>query len=401
MQPRDLQPEQFSGYPPEAGKLAVRYLPALRELPLSFAPLLLRELIDYDYKFPAERRALEGELSVLAALSPAAAGEWFQAFAQIQLSPKLENTDWINNPARFGEEESAWLWTTHQLDAFRSAAIAYNDRLQRAATPPPAPLPRLGVAVIGQGVSSWSAPLFRYLRPYGTWFPNVDPRNGLQHLTAALQARAAAHPAPYAHWYIDGGQASDHSPLLTCVSYAALAPLRSALLAFIQSQVRRPGMGPEELRSNLARLEPADLGLQPTDPVLDRFQVKIFTEGSGTQIFATTFAQWTAREVLRRAQPASLLVRYAPRQRQRPMNELLSNDDRAPQLDPPGSLIDADMGAWYQWIDQQRLSGSAQSAFLVWFEGQSQAVAISPNLPRGVQSDSALSLDKLLALATT
>ncbi len=47
----------------------------------------------------------------------------------------------------------------------------------------------------------------------------------------------------------------------------------------------------------MARLSPEDLGMGKSgDPVLDRFQIKLLTEGSGTQIFSTTFAQWTARE---------------------------------------------------------------------------------------------------------
>jgi len=79
-------------------------------------------------------------------------------------------------------------------------------------------------------------------------------------------------------------------------------------------------MGPEFLRTLMARLRPADLGFSAADdPVLDRFQVKLLTEGSGTQIFSTTFTQWAAREALRRAQPHTLLVRFAPRQRQKPM----------------------------------------------------------------------------------
>ena len=117
-------------------------------------------------------------------------------------------------------------------------------------------------------------------------------------------------------------------------------------------------MGPEELRTKLARLLPSDLGIDKAgDPVLDRFQVRLFTEGSGTQIFSTTFAQWTTREALRRAQPLTLLMRFAPRQRQRPMNELLSGSSDNPELDFTGSLIDADMAAYYHWINQQRLSG--------------------------------------------
>ena len=134
--------------------------------------------------------------------------------------------------------------------------------------------------------------------------------------------------------------------------------------------------------------------------MLERFQVKLLTEGSGTQIFSTTFVQWTAREVLRRAQAQTLLVRFAPRQRQRPMNELLSSNGSKPEFDPVGSLVDADMAAYYQWINQQRLPQSEQSSFLVWFEGHNQALVISPSLPRGTESNSPLDLQGLLALAT-
>jgi hypothetical protein len=41
-----------------------------------------------------------------------------------------------------------------------------------------------------------------------------------------------------------------------------------------------------------------------------------------------------------------------------------------PIRDVEGSLIDAEMGAYYTWIHQSRLSGADQSRFLVWFEGQ-------------------------------
>jgi hypothetical protein len=137
------------------------------------------------------------------------------------------------------------------------------------------------------------------------------------------------------------------------------------------------------------------------DAVLDRFKVKLLTEGSGTQIFSTTFAQWTAREVLRRAEALTLLVRFAPRQRQRPMNEMLLSPKANPELDPIGSLVDADMGAYYHWINQQRLPGSERSAFLVWFEGQRQALVISPSLPNGTESSSELDLAQLLSFALT
>lgn len=400
MLPQDLKAEQFAGYPPQARVLAVAHLDALQQLPLSFVPSLLREVIDYDYKFPAERAGIDRELANLSSLSPAQRKDWFQAFSQLSLSAKLEHYDWINQPAQFVEQLSAYLWTTQQLDEFRKAATVYGDRLRAANPPEVLPLRRLGIAVIGQGVATYDAPLFRNLRPHGAYFAGVKADNGLPLLLNAVAARAKAHPVPFSHWYVDGGQPADHSPSLTCVSYQGLAPARAALLENIQTEIKRPGMGPEELRTHLARLAPSDLGMDKAgDEVLDRFQVKLLTEGSGTQIFSTTFAQWTAREALRRAQPLTLLVRFAPRQRQRPMNELLSSGHGNADLDLAGSVVDADMGAYYNWINQQRLPGAEQSAFLVWFEGHSQAVVIGPSIPRGTQSATVADLGELVALA--
>lgn len=403
MLPRDLKPEQFTGYPAEARKLVTGYVGALQRLPLSFVPSLLREVIDYDFKFPVERRAAEKELANLNSLTPEQVDTWFQPFAKIQLSAKLESLDWINGPAQFVEQLSSYLWTTHQLDAFRAAAMGYASRLQAAVPPESPPIPRLGITVVGQGVATYDEALFRKLRPHGAYFKRVKPENGLQQLLGAVAARAKAHPVAYGHWYVDGGQAVDHDPALTCVSYDALEPARTALLRRIRTETDKPGMGPEALRTLMAQLRPTDIGLgkpapgKAEDAVLDRFQLKVLTEGSGTQIFSTTFAQWTAREALRRAQPLTLLVRFAPRQRQKPMNELLSGNSDRIELDPVGSLVDGDMSAYYNWVNQQRLPGAEQSSFLVWFENHGDAVAIGPSVARGTVSNTVLGIGEVLS----
>lgn len=401
MLPSDLKPEQFKGYPPEARKLVAAHVAVLRRLPLSFLPSLLREAIEYDFKFPAERHALEKELANLDALAAEQLKDWLQGFSQIRISSQLEQSDWINAPAQFVEQLSSYLWTTHQLDAFRTAALAYAERLRAVVPSEKPPVPRLGITIIGQGVTANDVPLFRKLLPHGAYFRAVKPENGVQLLLNIAAARAKAHPIPYAHWYIDGGQAAAADPALTCVSYRALEPVRVALSGKIRAEIERPGMGPENLRTVLAQLRPADLGLaNSTGAVLDRFQVKMLTEGSGTQIFSTTFAQWTAREALRRAQPLTLLVRFAPRQRQKPMNEMLSASHEVAELDPLGSLIDADMGAYYNWLNIQRLPGAEQSSFLVWFEGHNEALAIGPAIPRGTESTAAIGLEQLLNWAS-
>ena len=163
MQPAELKPGQFSNYPPEARKLAEHYTGTLAQLPPSFVPSLLREVIEYDYKFPVERRAVEKELQTITTLSTSDRAEWFDGFAQIKLSQQLVNYDWVNSPGQFVEQLSAHLWATHQLDAFRAAAMSYANRLAAANPPEPPPIPRLGISVVGQGVTTYDSPLFRQI----------------------------------------------------------------------------------------------------------------------------------------------------------------------------------------------------------------------------------------------
>jgi hypothetical protein len=400
MQPAELKPEQFSNYPPEARKLAEHYTGTLVQLPPSFVPSLLREVIEYDWKFPVERKAVEKELETITALSPADRAEWFAGFDQIKLSQQLVNYDWVNSPGQFVEQLSAHLWATHQLDAFRAAATSYANRLAAANPPEPPPIPRLGISVIGQGVTTYNDPLFRKLRPHGVHFTQVKPEGALQTMLDVVAERAKAHPVPYAHWYVDGGDEAKYDPALVGVSYRALASARSALTTKMRAEIEKPGMGPEALRTLMARMKAEDIGLNSTangnaDPVMARFQLKVLTEASGTQIFATTFAQWTAREALRRAEPVTLLVRFAPRQKQKPMNEMIAAT--APELDPVGSLVDADFGSYYNYLNQQRLPGADHSSFVVWFEGHNQAVAIGPKWQHNMQSSTPTDLKTLFS----
>jgi hypothetical protein len=400
MLPRELHAEHFAHYRPRAHEVAVANLEILQKLPMSFLPNLLREVIEYDVRFPAERKAIDQQLAVLRDMSAEKFQSWFAPFEQITVDVDLEKFNWVDQPAQFVEQLSAHLWRTHQLDAFRNAATDYQAKLEAATPSHPLPVARLGIAIIGQQVASYDEPLFSNLRQHGTFFDQIKPENGLQLLLNAIAERAGAHPEQYAHWYIDGGLALETGMQLTCVSFAGMDPVRAALLKNMQKEIEKPGMGPEELRTHMSKLTPADLGFDKAgDEALDWFKVKILTEGSGTQIFSTTFAQWTTREALRRAQPLTMLVRFAPRQRQRPMNELLSNSRANTELDPVGSLVDADMAAYYHWINQQRLPGDSQSVFLTWFEDHNQALVVAPTLPRGTKSSSQLNLKQLLALA--
>jgi hypothetical protein len=81
------------------------------------------------------------------------------------------------------------------------------------------------------------------------------------------------------------------------------------------------------------------------------------------------------------------------------MNEMLASSREPAELDPAGSLMDADMGAYYNWLNLQRLTGADRTSAVIWFEGHNQAVAIGPSLPRGTTSTAAATLDQLLSWA--
>jgi hypothetical protein len=396
MLPNQLSPESFAKYPPEARRLATEQIALLRRLPLAYLPLLLRELIVYDWKFPAERNEVNRQFRYLGSLADGQFQSTMSPFTALKLTSQLEQVDWVNNPAVFSEQLSAHLWSTHQIDSFTGAAVEYMKKVTASAPDAPLATHRLGIAVIGQGVAkNDSYRLFRKLRRNGVYYTQVKPA-GIDVLLAAAGKRAESHPAPYGHWYIDGGAALATPAGMTCIAYNALAAPRAAIQARMQKTYEAPVFDPEAFRTMLAQMKPEEAGLS-SDNVLSRFQLSLLTEGSGTQVFSTTFVQWAAREALRRAQPLTMITRYAPRQREKQMNELLAERQHAPELDPQGSLVDADMGAWYTWINQQRLSGDDQSAFLAWFEDHGEAVAIAPKLDRGTTSSAPIDLADLVA----
>lgn len=403
MLPSQLTSHSFSQYPPEARTLAIDKLAIMQRLPPAFVPLLLREVIVYDWKFPAERREIDEQFRYLSSLPSAEFASEMAAFTALQLSPEFENIDWVNRPADFSEKLSAHLWATHQHDAFRSASVEYLDGVRKASRGVEATqtMSRVGLVVIGQGVSVPSIPLFRKLRPMGVHFTNVDPAGGIEDILAAAMDRAAKYPEAFAHWYIDGGRGAVQAayPSLTCVSYSSLDPIRMALVNKMRKIMQPGGGGSEVLRTVLAQITPADLGLpNSTDTaVLDRFRVSMLTEGSGTQLFSTTFVQWSAREALRRAQPTTLVARFAPRQREESMKELLAGAATQAVPDPEGSLVDADMGAYYTYINLQRLPGPERSGFLVWFEGHGEALAIGPSLGKARIDAGRVSLRELVS----
>jgi hypothetical protein len=403
MQPAQLSVQSFQAYPPRGRALAEANLTLLQNLPLGFLPFLLRDVIAFDWKFPYEQGELTRQLDYLRRLleqkgpSLAGANGEMEPFAKLRLSDKLASADWVNQPAQFLEQLSAHLWATRQMDGFREASESYVRKFNTTLPAEQLPEPRLGIAVFGEGASGAEYKLFRKLRRSGVYFSRLNPANGLAAIHEALKARAAAHAVLYAHWCIEGGSILTPLPGFTCVDYDGLAAVRKKLSAIMLSAYESAEFDPEKLRTAMAEVTPEAAGMKDSgDGALERFQLSLLTEGSGTQVYSTTFVQWAAREALRRAHPLTIFTRYAPRQKERTMDELLSGRAKGSAPDWEGSLIDGDMGAFYTWVNMQRLAGADDARFLAWFEGHGEAVAIGPGLKAATEDTAPIEMVGLL-----
>jgi hypothetical protein len=381
MTPAQLTAASFAAYPPEARALAVQHLALLQELPLAVAPAFLREIIVYDWRFPAERRTFERQCAWLESLPADKRAALLAPFRQITLPDALATRDWVASPQPVLEEITAHLWSTSQIDAYRRAA---HDLLTVPADPQAIQQDRTVVVVAGRDAVAPHPELFHKLAPLGVTLRNLQWTAQTPSDLHTLLGRQAPS-APYSHWYIDGGEPWPPAFTPHLLAYPQLRPVRENILERMNRFTHSGPGGPEAMRTQLALLKPSESGADriSADPRMQHFVTTLFTEGSGTQIYSTSFVQWAARETLRRAQPQQLLVRFAPRQRQRTLNQLFDAATNVEVPDPEGSLRDADIGAYYIWLDLLRIADPAHVTFLAWREGQSHAVLISPRAPAG------------------
>lgn len=394
-----LSSASFAAYPPQGRELAISRLAALRQIPVALLPVFLVDLGAYDWKFPVEQQEIIKRID-FAGANPSS----FAGFRNIVVPPGLDSPEKAGDPQRFLAEMTAHLWSSLQMDAYRSAANQFVGMFAATAEPVHPVLPRLVMICVGKDAQAPTYPLFSKLRKFGQMRTNVRAEGAPEALLDLLRQRSESHPMPYTHWYVDGG-----NPLpgfsadgVTQIFYPALRPLNEQILARMKSCIEL-GTGPEVLHRKLADLvQHAPSGNMPlADPRLQHFALSVLTEGSGTQIFGTSFVQWTTREVLRRAQPATLLIRFAPRQRQKSFNAMVAAAASATDLDPDGSLIDADMSAFYAFLELKRLPDEDASAFLVWFEGHSQAFVASRSISAGTVDKSPVTMSRLLSQLTT
>ena len=359
MNPDQLQAESFASYPPEARQFAANHLSLLRRLPLAACPSFLKQVLDLDTSFPAERMALAWQCHHLQALPEPRFSSLVAVLSTISLPQELRVYDWVHDPAGFVTILAAHLWSSGQLDRFRAAAQA----LFAAIPPREDTTGRFAVVVASKELKVPDRTLFRKLSKQGTVLKSFDHASAREEIQQLLLQRAAASKAGYAHWYVDGGEPWTQLPAnadgLLAASYEGLAPLRRRVLERMERALTGSN-GAEQMRDRLFGTSPQQVGIGEVtaDPVLQRFYTELFTQSSGPQIFSTSFVQW---------------------------NELFA--DNAPNTpDLPGSFQDAEMGAYYNWLEMKRITAPGKLTFVALVEDHPFAVVVGRNAPAGAVS---------------
>lgn len=397
MTPETLSAISFASYPSAAQHFATEHLNLLRRLPLAVCPSFLQQVKEFDTLFPAERESLRHQFQSLEKLNAQRFAVITAPLRNLKLSDALQQMDWVATPGRFVTDLSAFLWSSSQLDTFRKAALdLFAEIPARQDT-----TSRLAIVILGQGAVVDSQKILRKLRKNGVYLTSFQHASAWDQMAELAFSRVAARSQEYAHWYVDGG--SSHPVLASAfqrgitISYPELEPVRKRILRRMEDAIASRSGGAEEMRDRLLDTSQLEAGVAAitNDPILQRFYTNLFTQSSGPQIFSTSFVQWTGRELARRAQPETVILRYAPRQQHQDMNAMFA-DAAAHGLDPQGSLRDAEMGAFYHWIEMQRITAPDRLTFIAWVEEHSYAVVCGPGAAAGATSTAPLTLQQTL-----
>jgi hypothetical protein len=260
---------------------------------------------------------------------------------------------------------------------------------------------RLVFVVLGKGARVDGTRVAQKLARNGVTLNALRFDGAWGQMRTAMMAHAEAGSGEYASWYVEGG--SPHPTLAEglertiAVSYAGLAPLREQVLGHMQAMIAK-GSGAEQMHTELTgtTLREAGAAEISNDLVLQRFYTELLTESSGPQIFSTSFVQWTGRELARRVQPETLLLRYTPRQRYREASQMFAETQK-PESDAQGAYRDAEMGAYYNWLEMRRISAPGKLTFVAWVEDRPLAVVLGANAPAGSVCSTAMTLTEAIS----
>ncbi len=276
--------------------------------------------------------------------------------------------------------------------------------------------PRLVVILYGEGIAIEREKLWRRFREIGTRVPlelpeNATPEAFLRGLFTARLEQASdrtsptlfevrqesGNAPPLDNWIIEAGDAlhalcertnaNGRGNFATGLSYDRLRSYRERLTNTIYSKVLSGLRSPLELAAYLKTLQvrPQEGVSLYLDDLVLAFIRDVFLAGAGTLIINNTFVEWGAVQAIKRAQPRLLVARFGVRDKLKPFSSLLLFSkprpaDQIPILqDPLGSFVDAEMLAYYIWLNAEKGPPyRGRTLYLLLAEGVDEMLAVTP-----------------------
>ncbi len=386
----------------------------LKRLPLTFLPFVNQQLHEWEYLFPNERRSTERLLLYVDSLSPEQSAALFSDV--VGLEDRMGVHHWnfstdgqtIQNASELARSPYFREWRQAVQTVFDAAdkhALETNSAMNK-------PRNHLIVLDIPRTLPVEEAGAWPHWQGLGSRV-KLEPlvagasRSGLDSILVQLIGSAtlagpeqeslepSARTLSADTWVIDGAK----SLVEAFLAQAPSVPSGAVLLSYDRLDAFRETFS-REMNSMSKNLDNADsvfdqlrkvdvLSLCPpevaSDPAVREFVRALFLSGNGALIFGNSFVEWAASEIIRRARPRFLAVRFGVRSKPKPFTSVVvfDNPDHVNPLpsvdDEPGSAIDAQILAAYIWYSALRYEEYRHSTVCICLvESLSEAYVVAP-----------------------
>ncbi len=363
----------------------------LARLPRSFVPALNEQLQSWDLLFPAERRALQGQMEWLGRLPGAEFRALFQPI--LALEQKMDLPDWKLNTERMSVRDTGILVRSPYYPQWRAEVEKVFSKIgaAREAAGGQRQSRRLIVCTMPGGAQVPSGPIWQSLEPQGHWlllqspFAAVLPE--LFGAVAGRQSQPEIEPVErtWVFEYDEMLSLMRADGAVTGLCFNELGPVRREFLLRLNS-IDRNLKTVDRAYDGLRQIDLGAMMKRRYQPDVREFVRNLFLSGNGALLFGNSFVQWGASEAFRRAAPQATFCRFGVRPKLKPFSSVVLFEDQHranPVPDRPdieGSFIDAQMLVEYVYLSAMREREYAgRSLFVLAVPDDNCALALAPS----------------------
>jgi len=386
----------------------------LARFPLTFLPFVNQQLREWEYLFPNERQSSERLLLFVDSLSPERSAALFSDIIKIENRIGIRRSNFttdeqtIQNASELARSPYYQDWrkaVQAVFDAADNYAVETNPAMNSSRK-------RMIVLDIPRALPVEETGAWSHWREIGrrVKLAPLDARVSqstfdrllVQLIGSAIQAgskqethQPSARTSSADTWVIDGARSlvevfMAQAPTLPSepilLSYDRLNALRESFSSEMNSMSKSLNNADslfDQLRkADVVPLCPPEIA---ADPTVREFVRALFLSGNGALVFGNSFVEWAASEVIRRARPHFVAVRFGVRSKPKPFTSVVVFEDPdhvnpLPSVDDePGSAIDAQILGAYIWLSALRYDEYRRSTVCICLaESISEAYVVAP-----------------------